>query len=244
MPDDASGTVKIVCVGEEPTQRAAPKPVPKSPTDTNGLSTPTMLNNCEPFSPLIKDFPMPPKSTAKPPVKIWNVIDISGFSRTAQYAMCASGVIVFFIVYGYLQEKVCLPPPSPTPPPPPQSAVDFRRFRRFVLPVCRVSGFCQFVLRCAVLVPLCGGALWCRAVWDGAGRGSGAWRGAVWCAVGGGRGVGIALAARRDALRCSPVRCTPVGGTFSAVRAQCNYLGVQPYWRPILCDIRGHHCCP
>ena len=23
------------------------------------------------------------------------------------------------------------------------------------------------------------------------------------------------------------------------MRAQCNYLGVQPYWRPILCDTRG-----
>ena len=28
-------------------------------------------------------------------------------------------------------------------------------------------------------------------------------------------------------------------GALSAVRAQCNYLGVQPYWRPILCDTRG-----
>ena len=29
------------------------------------------------------------------------------------------------------------------------------------------------------------------------------------------------------------------GGALSAVRAQCNYLGVQPYRRPILCDTRG-----
>ena len=28
------------------------------------------------------------------------------------------------------------------------------------------------------------------------------------------------------------------GGALSAVRAQCNYLGVEPYWRPILCDTR------
>ena len=30
-----------------------------------------------------------------------------------------------------------------------------------------------------------------------------------------------------------------LGGALSAVRAQCNYLGVCPYCRPILLDTRG-----
>ena len=30
-----------------------------------------------------------------------------------------------------------------------------------------------------------------------------------------------------------------IGGALSAVRAQCNYLGVWPYWRPMLSDHRG-----
>ena len=32
---------------------------------------------------------------------------------------------------------------------------------------------------------------------------------------------------------------TIIGGALSAVRAQCNYLGVWLYWRPMLWDTRG-----
>ena len=30
-----------------------------------------------------------------------------------------------------------------------------------------------------------------------------------------------------------------MGGALIAVRAQCNYPGVSPYWRFMLCDTRG-----
>ena len=34
---------------------------------------------------------------------------------------------------------------------------------------------------------------------------------------------------------CSPL----MGGDLSAVRVQCDYLGISPYWKPTLCGTRG-----